>query len=54
LFVPVGCGLAFLGVRGRAADLRHLSAREFAGELAGELVVAAIAAVIFVILSILF
>ncbi len=37
LFVPVGCGLAFLGARGRAADLHGVSSREFAAELAAEL-----------------
>ena len=36
LFVPVGCGVAFFGARGRAADLREFSrARNLAGELVG-------------------
>src|SRR5262245_29957276 len=46
LFVPVGCGLAFVGARGRAADLRELSAGAMARDCAGELVAAVVVAVL--------
>ncbi len=42
LFVPAGCGTAFVGARGRAADLRELSAQAFAGELVGGAIAAAV------------
>ncbi len=38
LFVPVGSVTAFLGARGRAADLRDFSAGTIAKEVAGELI----------------
>lgn len=38
LFVPAGSVTAFLGARGRAADLHDFSAGRFANEFAGELI----------------
>lgn len=40
LFIPVGIIVAFLGVRGRAADLEAFSARNFAGEFVNALLTA--------------
>ena len=42
LLAPVGCVVAFQGVRGRADDLREFAAANFAGELAGAAFCAAI------------
>ncbi len=42
LFVPAGCAMAFFGARGRADDLRELSAQAFAGELVGGAIAAAV------------
>ena len=51
LFVPVGCGLAFVGVRGRAADLRELSVRDVARDFTGELVGVVVAALLLGLLA---
>jgi hypothetical protein len=52
LFVPAGCGLAFIGTRGRAADLCAFSARSLTRDFAGELVGAAIAALVLGLVSV--
>src|SRR5262249_26991396 len=50
LFVPVGCIVIILGVRGRATELRDLSATAFVEKLIG----AAIVAVVCGLLSLVF
>ena len=53
LFVPVGCGGVFFGVRGREADLGDLSARKIAGELVGALILGVIIGAMIGLLSVL-
>ena len=51
LMVPVGCVVAFLGVRGRAEDLREYTAGSLAEAFAGEAFGAAVFAAVVGLLS---
>ncbi len=53
LFVPVGCWLVFLSIRGRDADLREFSVRNAAHQFVGKVVGGVVIATVFGLLWVL-